>query len=39
MTLWEFNHAMVGYARAHAVESKPEPPTDARHAELLAKHA
>ena len=39
MTLWEFNHALAGYAQSHAGEAKPTPPTDERHAELLAKHA
>ncbi len=39
MTLWEFSHAMAGYAAAHGGEEKPSAPTDERHAELLAKYA
>jgi len=39
MTLWEFAQAMGGYAEAHGGETKPPPPSDERHAELLAKHA
>lgn len=39
MTLWEFAQAMAGYAAAHGGEHKPKPPSDERHAELLAKYA